>query len=231
MGAGGVEVDRGGLFAGFGKGAGGEEGAADAGGIGAMGGSELAVAGGEGEAVGFPDGGVADDFDREIEVPDHAADESELLEVLVSEDGGVRADDVEELEDDGEDAIEVAGSGGSAEVGGEEGLGNEGGVVLFVERGGFGDEGDIGSFGRGEGEIVFERAGVGAEVLGAVELDGVDEDGNDDGAFRPHLLPGGAEKSEVTFVEGAHGGDEGDLSGPILEVFLNRVDVRVSKDH
>ena len=114
--AGGVEVRGGGLFAVFGEVAGGEEGAADSGGVGAVLGGELAVAGGEGEAVGLADGGVGNDFDGDVEVADHATDEGELLVVFVSEDGEIGLEDVEEFEDDGEDAIEMSGAGGAAEV-------------------------------------------------------------------------------------------------------------------
>ncbi len=114
--AGGVEVNGGRLFAVSGQVAGGEEGPANSGCVGAVIGGELAVAGGEGQTIGFTNGGVADDFDGDIEIADHAANEGKLLEVLVSEDGEVGLEDVEELEDDGENAIEVARAGGSAKV-------------------------------------------------------------------------------------------------------------------
>ena len=85
------------------------EGEAEAGGLGALGGGEILVAGGAGEPVGFADGGAGEDLDGEAEVADHAADDAELLGVLLAEDGQVGEDDVEELGDDGADAVEVAG--------------------------------------------------------------------------------------------------------------------------
>ncbi len=91
----------------------------DGGGVLAVLGGEAAVAGGHGKAVGFADGGVGYDFDGEVEVAHHALDDGELLEVFFAEDGGVAAGEQEKFQDNGADAIEVAGSGGTAEMGGE----------------------------------------------------------------------------------------------------------------
>ena len=223
--AGSVEVDGGGLFAVFSEIAGGEEGAANSGGVGAVFGGKLAIAGGEGEAVGFPNGGMTDDFNGDIEIPNHASNEGELLEVFVTEDGEVRLEDVEKLEDNGEDTIEVTGAGGSAKVFGEEGLGDEGGVVGGVEAGNPGNEGEVDPFFFAEGEIFLEWLGVIFKVFGAVELDGVDEDGDGDGSFGPDLLAGGSNELEVAFVESSHGRDEGERAGGGPEGIPDSVDV------
>ena len=76
---------------------------------------EIGVARGDGEAVGFADGGAGDDFNGEIEVGDHASDDNGLLGVFLAEAGEVGLDDVEELGDDGADAPEVSRPGGAAE--------------------------------------------------------------------------------------------------------------------
>ena len=58
------------------------------------------------------------------------------------------------------------------------------------------------------GEVRIHGARVGGEVGRAVELDGVDEDGDDDGAVWAGGLAGEADELEMAFVECAHGGDE-----------------------
>lgn len=214
--AGGIEVYGGGLFAVFGQIAGGEKGAANAGGIGAVFLSELAVSGGEGEPIGFADGGVADDFDRDIEIAGHSTNEGELLEVLVPEDGEVGLKDVEELEDDGQDAIEVARSGGSAKVLRQERFGDEGGVIRGVETENLRDKGEIDAFFFAEGEVFLDRPGVVLEVPGAVELDGVDENGDGDGSGRSDLFAGCPDELEMTFVQCSHRGNEGKGAVPGL---------------
>lgn len=76
---------------------GGEEGPPDAGGVLSVSGGEVAIPRGHGEAIGFADGGVADDFDGDVEVADHAFDDGELLVVFLAEDGEVWEDEVEEF--------------------------------------------------------------------------------------------------------------------------------------
>ena len=66
------------------------QGAVEDGGLGAVVRGEVAVARGAGQAVGFAGDGRRDDFDREEEVADHAADDGELLGVFFAEDGDVR---------------------------------------------------------------------------------------------------------------------------------------------
>lgn len=121
----GGEVDFRFLFTGLVKITGGGEGAANAGGIGAVLGGELAIPGGEGEAVIFSNGGMSDDLCLDIEVANHAIDNGELLEVFLAKDGKVGLENIKELEDDGEDAVEVTGAGGAAEVLCEERLADE----------------------------------------------------------------------------------------------------------
>lgn len=101
----------------------------------------------------------------------------------------------------------MAGAGLSAEVLGEEGLGDGDGAVWVVEALSGGGEGDIDPFVLTFTEVFGEGLGVLGEVLGAVELDGVDEDGDDDGAGGADLAAGGAKEFEVAVVEGSHGGN------------------------
>lgn len=229
--AGGIEVDGGGLFAVFGQIAGREKGAANAGGIGSMPGSELAVSGGEGQAIGFPDGGVSDDFDGDIEIADHAANEGKLLEVLVPEDGELGLKDVEELEHDGQDAIEVARPGGSAKVLREERFGDEGGVIGGIQAWDLRGEDEVHAFFFAESEIVIDRLGVVLEVLGAVELNGIDENRNGDGSGGSDFFTGCSDELEVSFVESSHGGHEGKGPGAGLEEYPYRMSVWKAGGH
>ena len=59
-------------------------------------------------AVGLAHDRHADDLDAEVEIAHHAADDGELLEVLLAEHGDVRLDGVEQLGDHRGDAAEVA---------------------------------------------------------------------------------------------------------------------------
>ena len=77
------------------------------------------VAGRHREAVIFADGWMGDNFDAQIEIPDHAADDGELLKILFPEDRGIAAAQVEKLEDNRADAVEVARAGGTAEIAGK----------------------------------------------------------------------------------------------------------------
>jgi len=229
--AGGVEVDGRRLLSVLSEIAGGEEGAANSGGVGAVFGGELSVAGGEGESIGFTNGGVADDFDGDIEIAHHAPDEGELLEVLVSEEGDVGLEEIEEFQDDGEDAIEVTWAGGSAEVSGEERFGDESGVIGGVKVWNLRDEGEIDSFLFAEGEVVFERLGIISEILGAVELDGIDENGDGDRSAGADVPAGGPDELKVSFMQGSHGGNQGEGPGGGLEGLVERGDVREAGDH
>ncbi|GAA3298718.1 hypothetical protein GCM10020295_35030 [Streptomyces cinereospinus] len=79
-------------------------------------GREVAVAAGQGQAVVLPHGRDADDLDAEVQVPHHAADQGELLGVLLAEERHVGAGEVEQLGDDREHAVEVAGAGGALQA-------------------------------------------------------------------------------------------------------------------
>ena len=73
------------------------EGPPNSGGVLALLRAKTGISGRECETVVLPHRGVASDFHRDIEVPDHAPDNRELLEVLVSEDRNLRLEDVEEF--------------------------------------------------------------------------------------------------------------------------------------
>ncbi len=117
-------------------------------------------------------------------------------------------DDAEELGDDGEHAVEVAGAGASLEgaphcARGDDGLRGAGRVHLLDS----GREDDVNTL-RGQAfDVGLQRAGVPLEVLGLGELGGVDEDGDDPGVGD---LGSTTHVRDVAVVQGAKGGRESD---------------------
>ena len=83
------------------------------------GGVEVAVARTEREAVGLADDGADDDGCRQAKVADHAAEDGDLRGVFLAEEGEVGFGGDEQFGDDGGDAAEVAGAGGSVEAAAE----------------------------------------------------------------------------------------------------------------
>lgn len=203
----------------------------NAGGVPALLRSETSIAGGKGEAVLFPHGGMADHFHRDIQVSDHPPNQGKLLEVLVSEDRKVRANQVEQLQHDGENAIEVSRSTGSAEVLGEKGFGHQDRVVAMVDRFFFRGEGEIDPFRPAKCEVFLKGLGVVGEIAHAVKLDGIYENRDHHCAVRTDQLAGFPEEGEVTFVEGTHGGDESQRPGVLRDQFLDCMDVGDGGDH
>ena len=66
-------------------------------------------------------------------------------------------------------------------------------------------EKDVASGLFGTGGILLERTRVGAKIGPSVELDWIDEDGNDDQIV---LLPRSLDEGQVACVEGSHRGDK-----------------------
>ena len=173
-------------------------------------GRQVDVAAADGEAIRFSDGGYADDFEGEVEVPGHASDDNQLLGVLLAEIGAVGLDDVEELGNNGGDADEVAGPRGAfVEIG--DGAGVDPGVgagAVHLLRGWGEDEADAGLVEHLE--VTVEVTGVGCEVLVGAELGGVDENGGGYG-----VVLGGCtfDEGHVAAVEVAHSRDEAEGTG------------------
>lgn len=183
------------------------EGLVEDGSVAALFGVEVDVAGADGEAVGLAGDGADDDVDVHVEVGDHAFDDEGLLGIFLAEDGEVRADDVEELADDGGDTAKEDGAGDAAEgrhhvVEVKPGL-----VAGGIHHGVVGGEDDVATDVFKHVEVALHVAGVGGEVFVRGELGGVDVDAGHEGVGP---LPGDAHEAEVAFVEVAHGGDEAD---------------------
>ena len=231
MGFCGIEIDRGRLFAGLDEISGCGKSALDARSVGAVFWSKFTISGRKGEPVGFADGRVADNFDRNVQITDHASDEGELLEIFFAENGTVGLEDVEQFQDDGENAVEMPGAGGSAEVFGEERFRDENGAIGEIEFVGIGDECEIDAFGLAGGEVIFKSFGVVKEVFGAVELDWIYENRDRDRAPGADFFTRCTEEGEVSLVERTHRRDEGEGTRNGRKCFPNRGNIVAAADH
>ena len=82
---------------------------------GTLAGREEDIAAGQRQPIRLSDNRCADDLNRDVQVGHHSLNAGELLRVLLAKDGDLRPDDVEQLQDDGEHSVEVAGPGVSLE--------------------------------------------------------------------------------------------------------------------
>ena len=131
----------------------------------------------------------ADDVDLEVQVADHAADERQLLVILLAEDCDVRVDDHEELQDDGRDAAKVTGTMRAAERLREPLHRDRRLRPVRVDVVRIGREEHVDTRGGEERAVMFQVARIAREVVGAVELRGVDEDrGHDEIGVPPRDL-------------------------------------------
>ena len=219
MGSGAIEINGGVRLAGDAEIAGGAQGPDDAFGIGSLRRGQFSIPGGKGKSVIFPDGGKADEINRQIEVPDQTPDQGQLLKVFFSENGEGRLEEVEQFQDNGENAVKVPGTGRAAKVLGEPGLGDQNGMIGLVEGGFLGSEDEINSFGPAEREIVLERAGIGFEVLGPVKLDGIDKNRDRHRSLGTDGLPCPPDQGPMPLVEGPHGWNKGNGEGAFRPLF------------
>lgn len=163
---------------------------------------EECVARADGETVGLAYNRAVDDFELEVALADHLSDDGNLLEILLAEICLVGRHVCEELGDDLAHAIEVTwamrtfhdlGYGTEVELSGVWGR------VYLLDRGG---EDDVG-FGvvAQQLNIGVEGSWVCTEVVGVVELRGVDKHADDDEVA---LIARAGYEREVPDMEGAH---------------------------
>ena len=231
MGFCGVEINRGRLFAGLEEISGCGKSALDARSVGAVFWSKFAISGRKGEPVGFADGRVPDNFDWNVQIADHTVDQGELLEIFFAENGTVGLEDVEQFQDDDENAVEMPGAAGSAEVFGEEGFRDKNGAIGEIEFVGIGGESQIDAFGFAGGEVIFKSFGVVKKVLGAVELDWIYENRDRDRAPGADFFTRRTEQGEVSLVERSHRRDEGEGTRSGRKYFPNRGNIVAAADH
>jgi len=125
----------------------------------------------------------------------------------------------------------MAGASCSAEMLGQEGFGHENRAVVVVKLAFVRDKGDFDTFSLASSEVLFQRLQIAAEIAGAVELDGVDEDRNDNRSLVPDLFPGFSNEGEMPFMKGSHRWNEGKWAGKFLQRGPYRVDVWDTCDH
>lgn len=169
-------------------------------------GGQVAVAAGQRQPVRLAHGGHADDVHAEVQVAHHAADQGELLGVLLPVERHVGPGEVEQLGDDGEHAVEVPGPDGTLETaahgaGAQPHLGLAAGVDLL----GGGREHEVRAGRLGDRQVGLQGARVAVEVLARTELQRVDEDGDHDESLGADACAGRPDERGVTLVEGAHG--------------------------
>ncbi len=176
---------------------------------------EETVAAGERQAVGLPGRLHAQDLHGEVQIAHHAADQRQLLGVLLPEQRDVGAGEVQQLGDDGEHAVEVTGPGRAFQAlahraRGDPDLRFATGVDLVDGR----REDHVGAGRAGHREIGVQGARVAVEVGGLPELERVDEDRDDDLAGRSDNRACGLYQGGVALVQSAHRHDDG-TPGPL----------------
>ena len=138
-------------------------------------------------------------------------DQHELLVVLLAEERDVRADDVEQLRDDGQHPGEVARAAPRPPARRPSGPGST--VASWRPRGYMsstpGREHQLDALVAADLQVRLQRARVAGEVLGRAELQGVDEDRHrdDPGARHAARVP---DQLAVALVQRTHRRDERD---------------------
>ena len=127
----------------------------------------------------------ADDLDAHVQILDHPSDDRQLLEVLAAEDSEVRADSIEEFDDDGGNAAEVPRASGAFKWFGQRAGLDMGLEPDWVHRilGRCVDGRDTTL--SASSEVVVEAAGVPLEVIRPIELQSIDENADHDDVGTP----------------------------------------------
>ncbi len=147
--------------------------------LGAFAGREIRVARRERQPVVGADGFRRNDLDRHVELLDHAADDLELLAVLLAEDRDVGLHEIEELQHDGAHAVEESGPGRALELLRERRRHHAVDLrrrihLLFLRR-----EQHVDAFVLEARAVGVDRPRIAVEVLVRPELQPVDEDAGD----------------------------------------------------
>ena len=98
----------------------------------------------------------------------------------------------------------MPGSGGSAEMFGEEGFGHEDGMVGLIECSDFRSKNDVDAFLFAKGQIFFEGLWVRREIFRAIKLGRVDEDRDGNRALRSHHFASCSNQGEVAPMKRTH---------------------------
>ena len=169
-------------------------------------------------------GGAGDDVDGQVQVLAEASDDHLLLEVLLAEVGRVGCGDIEHLDDDGGHSFEMVRSvlsfedlAESSDVDGGLSVGWVDGVFVGRE-----DEVDVEC--AAGCQVVLESSGVELEVVGVVELWGIDEQRDHDESTIGHGLLDQAGVSVVQCAHGRHAADTQLVASCRTDQLANLVD-------
>ena len=185
-------------------------------------GRQVAVARALGEAVFVPGGRDADNLHRYAQVPDHFADDGQLLEILLAEYREVRLHDVEQFRHHGGHTVEVAGSTAAAE--GVRQVGHPhlglGGHALGVNFRDFGCVQHLHALAEKLFLVRRHGAGIGIEVFVGAELQGIHENTDHHHVAQRSRL---AHEIEVTLVQVAHRWNKGNALAALAKALKGRL--------
>jgi hypothetical protein len=187
---------------------------------------QVLIAGAHREPVGIAYRGRADDFHRHAQVRDHAADDGQLLKVLLAEHRDVRLHDVEQLRHHGADALEkprakfaLQDARQSRHLDARGALG-----AVGIDLAHFGAEHEVAAGSGQHAGVLERRARIVREVLVRPELHRIHENAGDEALA---VAACRIDETHVSGVQVAHGRDEGHpqaLPAPGPHVLANRAD-------
>ena len=171
--------------------------------------AQVAVAGTHGQPVPLPLDRAADHLDGKLKVADHAAQQHQLLKVLLPQHHDVGRDDAEQPQDHRRHAIEMPRTARGAQFAAQLGhrhldrrLDTVRVDVLVVRR-----KNQVHQPLPGQQRLVVRQgARIGVEILAGPELRGIDEDAADDPVG---MLARDIHQAQVPPVQIPHGGNQG----------------------
>ena len=151
---------------------------------------------------------MADDFQAEEQIADHAANDGQLLVVFLAEDGGMGTDDVEELGHHGADAAKMAGSLRAAESARKLGFVHESRIARRIHLVRTRRENRIRAMRSANFQIGLHGARVFGQVFVRTELRWVNENADHDGAALAGVRACRIDQRSMAGVQRTHRRDE-----------------------
>ena len=138
----------------------------------------------------------------QIKIARHAADNRELLPILLAEEGQIGLHLIEQFEHHSCHAIEMAGPRGPAQSAADPAYGHGSGIAFRIHRRGVWCPDQADPFGGQQGAIGFKLAWIFAQILIGAELPRVDEDRY---SHMRSARTGFAHQSQMALMQCAHG--------------------------
>src|SRR5690606_24865035 len=133
-----------------------------------------------------------------------AFDEKKLLPILLSEVGAVRSDRVEKFHHRGQHSVKVAWPEGAGELFTESFFVNGEAEACGIKIVDAANPAGVHTGLAGQKKVPFQGARIVLQIIGVVELRGIDENTEDDKIFCSRLL----QETAVALVKSAHGGNK-----------------------